>query len=119
MINEFNLNYYLFKDPDYTAIKYTNLTASDFFQKYLPPSICALNNDNCFQIYRQYYLKTLFQLNQESQLEFSIKYLKNKNLSDVESNNWIKGMPINLGFSIIISYIFFLWTTRFARNKSK
>ena len=32
LINEFNLNYYLFKDPDYTAIKYTNLTASDFFK---------------------------------------------------------------------------------------
>ena len=43
LINEFNLNYYLFKDPDYTAIKYTNLTASDFFQKYLPPSImCSI-----------------------------------------------------------------------------
>ena len=118
LTNEFKKNNYLFSDPIYTPENYVRLSSSDFFKNYLPPQFCSFNKVECYEEYSQYYLSTFFQLENERSLVFQIKFLEDRN-ANVKENQWIRHLPINLAFALLITYIFFLLTTKFLRKRRK
>lgn len=97
--------------------KYDRLVKSEFFRNYIlnPKSHCRYYRKGCFQTISDHFNTMLYKHRMEKDNKFEVKFVKKIS----KNKNPIEEIPKILGISLLLTYIFFIFTNKFFRRKLK
>ncbi len=97
---------------EYFSTKYNKLINSDFFSNYMPETFCQYYNAGCFKNLSAHFNTILSKHKREGELPFKVNYIPTK-----KKFNFFSEIPLIIGITALITYLFFIVTNKFLVRK--